>query len=207
MSLNTKSAAPLTRSPSRRLHAATFADMQEAEFAWWKSCLRHPTAKQRMLALYGARYYGFFFADMMGAGRAVEIGSGPIPVMETMIYDRGVAVDTLGPRYKAEGLTTWEILPGTAEVPSGWADTVLLLNVLDHTNDPCALIAEAHRILEVGGKVLVFVHLGQGDDKHALVTEHDIRGWLEGFDLERDGILASAPFDPPAFAAVAVKRA
>ena len=200
MSLNTKSAAPLTRSGRR-----SFSDMQDAEFAWWKSCLRHPTAKQRMLALYGARYYGFFFADMMGAGRAVEFGSGPLPVLETVIYDRGVAVDTLGRRYKAEGLTTWEILPDASEIPSGWADTVLLLNVLDHTNDPQSVIAEAYRVLAVGGKALVFVHLGQGDDKHALVTEHDIRGWLEGFELERDGILVSV-FDPPAFAAVAVKH-
>jgi len=200
MSLNTKNAAALTHSRSR------FADMQEAEFAWWKNYLRHPTAKQRMLALYGARYYGFFFAEMMAAGRTVEIGAGPLPVMETMLYDRGVAIDTLGPRYKAERLTTWEILPSSEAIESEWADTVLLLNVLDHTDDPQKLVDEALRILRPGGRALVFVHLGPGDDKHVPVESGDCGRWLGAFGEVTSQIAPATAYDPPAYVAVAVKH-
>jgi len=180
--------------------------MQEAEFAWWKNYLRHPTAKQRMLALYGTRYYPYLFAEMMDAGRTVEIGSGPLPVMETMLYDRGVAIDTLGPRYKAEQLTTWEILPNHEAIESEWADTVLLLNVLDHTDQPEALVAQAHRLLRDGGRALVFVHLGPGDDKHIPISAEQVTAWLGAFTVERAAVLPATSYDPPAYVAVAVKH-
>jgi len=200
MSLNTRNAAPLLKGRSR------FAEQQEAEFAWWRNYLRHPTAKQRMLALYGARYYGLFFAEMMDAGRTVEIGSGPLPVMETMLYDRGVAIDTLGPRYKVAGLTSWEILPSAEGIETGWADTVLLLNVLDHTDDPAPLVAQAHRILRDGGKALVFVHLGPGDDKHIPIQPGDCGRWLGVFGDVVSHIADATVYDPPAYVAVAVKH-
>ena len=92
------------------------------------------------------------------------------------------------------------------EIPDGYADTVLLLNVLDHPDKPEQLIAAALRILQPDGKVLVFVHLGQEDDKHGLVTKADCDRWLKGFEVERAEILARAEFDPPAYAAVAVKH-
>lgn len=181
--------------------------MQDAEFAWWKRYLAHPTAKQRMWALYGARYYGFFFAEMMRAGRTIEIGAGPLPVMEMMIYDRGVAIDTLGLRYKAEGLTTWEILASTIDMLSDWADTLLLLNVLDHTDEPEPLVREAYRLLTAGGRCLVFVHVGQHDEKHMEMSGENCRRMLlrTGFTIDRDEVAPANSFDPAAYVAVAVK--
>jgi len=176
--------------------------MQEAELAWWTNYLGHPTAKQRMWALYGARYYGFFFAEMLNPGKTVEIGSGPLPVMETMNAPQCIAVDSL----KYEGLTDWSLFDAP-QVPDGWADTVLLLNVLDHTDDPQALIAQAWRMLAPGGKALVFVHLGQQDDKHRLVQPDDIKDWFMAFEIQREEVTAANAYDPAAYLALAVKSA
>ena len=180
----------------------TFAAMQEAELAWWANFMGHPTAKQRMWALYGARYYGFFFAEMLNPGKTVEIGSGPLPVMEVMNAPQCIAVDSL----KYEGLTDWSLFDAS-QVPDGWADTVLLLNVLDHTDDPQALIDEAWRMLIPGGKALVFVHLGQQDDKHRLVEQEDVEAWLSAFEIQRSWVEAPVIYDPAAYLAVAVKSA
>jgi len=201
MSLNTKSAAPLLKSPKSR-----FARMQAAELAWWKAFLEHPTAKQRMWALYGARYYGFFWKELHDLGTVVEIGAGPLPVIQVGVAHVAIAVDTLGQRYVEEGLTDWRSWADIDEIPDGYADTVLLLNVLDHTDKPEQLIAAAQRVLQPDGKVLVFVHLGQEDDKHGLVTKADCDRWLKDFEVERAEILARAEFDPPAYVAVAVKH-
>ena len=174
--------------------------MQKAELAWWANFMGHPTAKQRMWALYGARYYDFFFAEMFNPGKTVEIGSGPLPVMEVMNAPQCIAVDSL----KYEGLTDWSLFDA-GQVPDGWADTVLLLNVLDHTDDPKALIAEAWRMLIPGGKALVFVHLGQQDDKHRLVQAYEVEDWLGAFAIQRAQLQPGNSYDPAAYLAVAVK--
>src|SRR3972149_2516237 len=80
VTLNSRNAGPLVRSRPRSL----FVTMQEAELAWWKRYLDHPTARQRMWALYGARYYDFFWRDMGNAANTVEIGAGPVPGMGRM---------------------------------------------------------------------------------------------------------------------------
>ena len=196
MSLNTKSAAPLLKGRSR------FAKMQAAELEWWRNSLGHETARQRMYALYGARYYPFFWQEMMAAGDTIEIGSGPLPVMDVMNCHQITAVDTLA----YEGLTNWHINTDVTILPDASADTVLLLNVLDHTDQPEFLVAQAHRLLRDGGKALVFVHLSPGDDKHIPVTEEDCIHWLVGFHPERGAVLPATTYDPPAFAAVGVKH-
>jgi len=202
VTLNSRNAGPLVRSRPRSL----FVTMQEAELAWWKRYLDHPTARQRMWALYGARYYDFFWRDMGNAENTVEIGAGPVPVMEIMSCSRGTAVDTLGDAYRAAGLAKWPYVP-IGDVPDGYADTLLLLNVLDHTDDPQELVRDGYRVLRVGGRALVFVHLNQGDDKHRRVSESEPGGWLgsAGFLLERWAIKPPTVYDPSAYMAVVVK--
>jgi len=196
MSLNTKSAAPLLKGRSR------FAKMQAAELEWWRNYLRHETARRRMYALYGARYYPYFFAEMMAAGDTVEIGSGPMPVMDVMQCQMITAVDSLS----YEGLTDWHINTDITILPDASADTVLLLNVLDHTDQPEFLVAQAHRLLRDGGKALVFVHLGPGDDKHIPIESGECGRWLGMFGEVQSQIAPATVYDPPAYVAVAVKH-
>jgi len=196
MSLNTKSAAPLVKGGSR------FARMQAAELEWWRKYLAHETARQRMYALYGARYYPFFWREMREAGDTVEIGSGPLPVMDIMNCRQIVALDTLA----YEGLTAWHINTDITILPDASADTVLLLNVLDHTDDPAPLVAQAYRLLRDGGKALVFVHLGPGDDKHIPIEPGECGRWMGVFGDVTSQIAPATVYDPPAYVAVAVKH-
>lgn len=178
-----------------------------AELDWWTRYLDHPTAKQRMWALYGARYYDFFFEEMADAGSTVEIGSGPLPVMEVMDCRNMLAVDPLGAEYR--GLTGWPIAPSTEHIDvRGRWDTVLLLNVLDHADDPEDLIRTAHRLLRAGKRCLVYVHLDQDDDKHRPLSADQVRAWLlgAGFQIRREAILERV-FEPAAYAAVATRPA
>lgn len=180
-----------------------FDELQAAELAWWQNFLSHPTAKERMLALYGARYFGFFYREMHDCGAVVEIGSGPLPVMLTMPAKMMCAIDTLWPEYRDAGLVgDWMVGHTDAlMLPSQTADTVLLLNVLDHTDDPIQLIDDARRILAPHGRCLVFVHLEQEDEKHMFVREEDVVRWFEDWNCERAGIQHTS-FDPPAFVGV-----
>jgi len=179
--------------------------MQAAELEWWRGCLNHPTGKSRMHALYGARYYGFFWDEFMAAGATVEIGSGPLPVMHVMHCTALTAVDTLSKEYRE--FTDWPICPDSALLPDQSADTVLLLNVLDHTDQPQKLVHESYRMLREGGNVLVYVHIGEGDDKHIPVKATAPRDWLDeaGFKVTRDDFLPATLYDPAAYAAVAVR--
>jgi len=177
--------------------------MQAAELAWWTQYMGSRTAVPRMLALYGARYHDFFFQEFEAGGRVVEYGSGPLPVMLTTRANEMLAVDTLYSAYIEAGLTT-DWIPwfnSAGEVPDGYFDTALLLNVLDHTDDPETLIANARRSLAPGGKALVFVHLEQSDEKHKLVMLADVRRWFEDWELERCEVKTAA-YDPDAYMAV-----
>lgn len=182
-----------------------FVEMQAAEFDWWQRYLVGNSARERMYALYGARYYGYFWREMMDAGRCVEIGAGPLPVLAVMRYSEALAMDTLAHRYKAANLTHWPLMADIADVSDAWADTVLLLNVLDHTDDPLRLAQEARRIMAPNGRGLVYVHLDQQDDKHKLITEGEARAMLftAGFTTLRMNVLPATSYDPPAFVAVA----
>lgn len=190
----------MIESPSR------FASLQAGELDWWKNYLKNPTAKQRMWATYGARYLPFFYKEFQNVGKAVEIGSGPLPVLELMQGDLWVAVDTLAKEYSS--LTNAYILPSTELLAKGEWDTVLLLNVLDHTTHPINLCLQAADLLVEGGKVLVFMHLDHEDDKHVRFQAYDVQNWLKLAELriEREGIIETNEMDPfEAYVAVAAK--
>lgn len=188
--------------------ASVFERMQRAELAWWKDYARGITARQRMYALYGMRYE-WFWRDLETPGRIVEFGSGPLPAMLIARTSSMLACDTLMPQYIAAGLVDagipWVEKPSA--VPSGSFDTALLLNVLDHSDDPLALVSAAHRSLVEGGKVLVFVHLDNEDEKHRKTGMAECWGWLEdaGFSIVRNWRRPATEYDPPAFLCVGVK--
>jgi SAM-dependent methyltransferase len=199
--MNTKTAATLL--------GRSFAGMQSAELEWWKSFLGTTHQRERMYALYGARYLEFFHAEFEAAVRAVEFGSGPLPAAVLLRNAGYMAVDTLMGEYIKSGLVgdgiRWVHQSGELQRES--YDTALLLNVLDHTDDPEAMVADAWRVLIYGGKVLMFVHLDNQDDKHRLVSKVDVMRWmgLAGFKTTRSELAPATLYDPPAYLAVGVK--
>lgn len=186
---------------------ATKTPRGAAELDWWQRYLDHPTAKQRMWALYGARYMDFFGWEFENAGSCLEIGSGPLPVMEIMECKSMLAADPLAAEYRQ--LTGWPILDDVDSLTTtGRWETVLLLNVLDHAEDPQKLVEQAHRYVRPGGRVLVYVQLHEGDERHSAVTKEQARGWIvdAGLSIGREAVLRRS-FDPPAWAAVCHKVA
>ena len=184
-----------------------FQEMQFAELAWWSNYMSHPMARERMYALYGARYMDYFWTEFEDSvQRTVEFGSGPLPVMFMLKTVVGACIDPLRNHYSAQGWTH----PGlngflsAAPLKDESVDQVLLLNVLDHTDEPDRLVADAKRVLRYGGRALVFVHLNQQDPKHSLVTESDVRRWFSSWTEVKSNIQVT-PFDPDAFVGVFVK--
>jgi len=190
--------------------SSSFDLRQAAELDWWWQFLQHPTARARMYALYGARYLSFLWRELREPGVAAEFGSGPMPVLEITGATQGVAVDTLAKGYRELGLyqSALPLVASTDELLDNEFDTVLVLNVLDHSDDPGRLICEAWRVLKPQGKVLVFVHLGFSDDKHFEINVGECKRWLlgTGFEIVREAMRQPQPYDPPAFVCVARKR-
>jgi SAM-dependent methyltransferase len=163
-----------------------------------------------MWALYGARYASFFWNELMRPGRTVEFGSGPMPVLDMAMCDDGVAVDTLGKAYKELGLylSDLPLCNSTAELADEEFDSVFVLNVLDHSDDPEQLMREAARVVKPKGSVLVFVHVtSRVDDKHSAVTMGDAAAWVAGAGLEivRRAVRQASAYDPPALLALCRK--
>lgn len=200
----------MNRATAATVLRSRFDRMQAAELRWWADYAQHPTARERMYALYGARYFSMFWGEMHRPGRYVEFGSGPMPVAILTMATDVLLCDTLYPQYIANGLTypgiAWVRTPDQAA--SETFDTALLLNVLDHTDDPEGLVRHAYRALRTGGRALVFVHLDNEDEKHRRVTYPEALGWLEcaGFSVETHRVINPTVYDPAAFGAVAVRR-
>lgn len=94
--------------------------------------------------------------------RLLELGCGSGNMLE-MLSEFGEAVGmeanhVLVAAARALGLDVRRgRLPGDLVVPGGWADAVLLLDVLEHLDDEAAALATARRALAPGGALVVTV--------------------------------------------------
>lgn len=123
-------------------------------------------------------------------GRLIDIGCGTKPYARFL---RG--------RVSAHiGVDRADSIHGTAEIdvigdalrtglPAGSADTVLLSQVLEHVEDPAAAIAEAHRLLGPGGKLILSTnfawHLHEAPRDFFRFSEFGLRHLFElaGFEV------------------------
>ncbi len=131
---------------------------------------------------------------------AVEIGAGPYPSISEARWLRAVAVDPIADGYTAEGLlpkaakqVTYIASPGEAiNLPSGFADIVVIENCLDHVADPAAVVAEIHRLLAPGGVMWLLVDLmDYSDEMHPNPFNKDRLDELlnrGGFDAVKDRV-------------------
>jgi SAM-dependent methyltransferase len=94
--------------------------------------------------------------------RLVELGCGSGNVLGALReFGEAVGMEIhpgLAAAARAAGLDVRAgALPADLVVPPGWADVVLLLDVLEHLEDPPAALATAHRALAAGGLLVVTV--------------------------------------------------
>lgn len=94
--------------------------------------------------------------------RLLELGCGSGNMLE-MLSEFGAAVGVdanpaLVEAARAAGLDArCGTLPGDPRVPAGWADAVLMLDVLEHLDDEAAALAAARGALAPGGVLVVTV--------------------------------------------------
>lgn len=187
-----------------------FAQMQEGELAWWVAFLAHPESVARLFAIYGYRYLPFFFEEFGRLGKVADFGSGPVSAafIAEPAPDRVFCVDPLIAEYERAGLVygrpaTYWLTPLTETF-----DTALVLNVLDHCDDPPALLQQVEAFLCPGGKALVWVHVdAEPDTLHRTVSEGEVWSWLVGAGLTVKRARTYHDYGPRAFMAVAERTA
>lgn len=184
-----------------------YAAMQRGELAWWAAWLGQPHGLARILALYGYRYLDFFFAEFGALGSVIDFGSGPVSAayIGDPVPAHVACVDPLFDQYRDAGLVYGHPALWRGEVPAIFT-TALLLNVLDHCDDPAALVAAAAAALVPGGKALVWVHADAPPDAlHRRVLVADVPAWLHqaGLVIERKKLRMH--MGPPQFMALGRK--
>jgi SAM-dependent methyltransferase len=184
----------------------TFEEMQRGELDWWRAWLAQPHGLARILALYGYRYLAFFFEEFSHLGSVGDFGSGPVSA--AYIGDpapaRPYCIDPLMNAYQDAGLIYGE--PAWWGLPPDPFDTALLLNVLDHCEDPAALIRDAAGSLVSGGAALIWLHVDQKPDRlHRLVRAPDVVQWVRDAGLQQDRSRLRVDGGPTQFMVKAVK--
>ncbi len=189
----------------------SLTDMQSNELAWWVEFLGHPTAKHRMLAVYGSRYLPFFWETFLTARGLIEFGCGPLPVAVITQAQRVAMVDPLAARYREAGLLeadTAEHMRSTLQTGDvGAYDTALVLNVLDHASDDEVqqLMDDAYAALKPNGRLCFYVQLHTGDERHAPLTVDAVDKALSRFVVDKAQGMAASKMDPEAYLVLAHK--
>lgn len=185
-----------------------FQQMQEGELAWWRGFLSQRGSIPRLFAIYGYRYLPFFFDEFSHLGRVIDFGSGPVSA--AFIAESAPAivfcVDPLFQDYRKADLLYGEAMIEVSGTLTAFFDTALVLNVLDHCDDPPALLKKVAARLAHGGQALVWNHVDAIPDAlHRAVTTAQIQAWLldAGLAVMRERTFHD--YGPQAYMTVAVR--
>jgi len=146
---------------------------QDNELAYWRKKYAsgyYPDYKEsfhRFLSRFGVD------ADSFSAGKLMEIGCGPQGFSASLVQlaekqpATHVIIDSLLDKYQdfeafsLFGKDTIKIasMGENVPVPSDFFDIVICQNVLDHVDEPSAVINEIHRTLRKRGVALISVHI------------------------------------------------
>jgi SAM-dependent methyltransferase len=189
--------------------AEALSKMQSGELQWWVEFMDQPTAKHRMLAVYGARYLPFFWETFLTTRGLIEFGCGPMPVASITYATRVALVDTLADEYRSAGLlegdTKEHMRPALSTGDIGAFDTALVLNVMDHAADDEVdqLMRDAYASLRPKGRLAFYVQLHKGDDHHRPLTMEAVDAGLSRFDVQKALGMPASKMDPEAYAVLA----
>jgi SAM-dependent methyltransferase len=173
------------------LTAAEWQDSQRHEAGFWSRQVADGNQEQRRRDNWyrGICFPDFFIACDLTGQALVDLGSGPAGILTTMPEARTrVQVDPLFPEFYADGyaplpgIRNW-IAPAEATGLVGNAyDVAFCMNMLDHTQRPRDVLAEAYRLLKSGGVLVLCVDLrpeGTTDRFHKLrLTRDQLDAWL-----------------------------
>ena len=191
--------------------ADALTGMESGELAWWVDFLKHPTARHRMLSVYGSRYLPFFYETFLTARALIEFGCGPLPVAVITGAQRVAMVDILADEYRAANLLevdTKKHMRTTLQTGDvGAYDTALVLNVMDHAadGDVQQLMDDAYAALKPNGRLCFYVQLHKGDDRHRPLTVDAVDRSLERFEVDKAEGVAASKMDPEAYLVLAHK--
>lgn len=138
--------------------AAQIATGTVSQFGWYKWRAEQLMDKLRALGL------GTLFN---GQARVVEVGSGPIGVVPFLPGAERVAVDPLEPYYQSNPVLTAlrpvevQYRAGVGEqlpCETGRYDLAMIENCIDHVENPSAVRAELHRVLNPNGILYLTVN-------------------------------------------------
>lgn len=91
-------------------------------------------------------------------GRTLDVGCGIGDMVRFRPQTEGVDINPEIVNYcRAQGLPVYSMEPNRLPFANKSFDSVLLDNVLEHILDPEPILLEAHRILQVGGRLVIGV--------------------------------------------------
>jgi SAM-dependent methyltransferase len=138
------------------------SDKYDAELAWWTEevdrRMKEAAYREVSHAMWAeqANYYPghLDIPDDYNCGRLLDVGAGPILPARRLKYDELWCVDPLFARYAEVGFPVREsraiLLPFHAEnmwgIPSGFFDTVVSVNAMDHVDNFEQAVAEIRRV-------------------------------------------------------------
>ena len=125
--------------------------------ARWGPKIGHPNEAARNRILYLQMSAALSYAASRYArGRLLDIGCGTKPWRETFSphVDEHIGVDHA---QTLHGLTSVDVISDAYHVPlaDGYADTILLTEVLEHLERPAQALAECRRLLGPGGHLIL----------------------------------------------------
>jgi len=166
---------------------------QQYERAWWKTVITKIENgavsqldwyqwKARELEKRIARYVHDITE---GQARVLEIGSGPIGIVNFLGWGERYAIDPLDDFYKesptltklrAPGVTYFKGTGETLPFADSFFALVIIDNVIDHTHEPQKILDEIYRVLENSGVLYlaVNIHTRWGAKAHGLLTTLNI---------------------------------
>ncbi len=167
-------------------------------------------------------------ADLFGAGSYLQVlpalideqwvvgdlgcGTGQVASALAPFVARLIAVDRSGEmlqaaRRRLRDLPTAEVRRGELEalpIADGELDAATLILVLHHLSDPAAALAEAHRVLKSGGRLVIADMLPHEHEEYRQQMGHV---WLGFSEEQTHRLLATAGFDRIRIAALPVNSA
>ena len=124
--------------------AAEWADSQAHELEYWRDQYRQGNPEQAARWHWYAMvlFRDWFYSAQFSGLRLLDLGSGPQGVLHHIHSGaRRVAVDPLMPEYRRMGFdVTGDGVVALAAMPAERFDVVFCLNVLDHTDNPGAVL-------------------------------------------------------------------
>lgn len=170
-------------------------EAQQAEGEFWGKCINTYGEEQKQVEIYAPRMKltpvpGYISIFDLGGSSVLDIGSGPVSLLLKCVNFNGFASDPLmdrfpqwiRDRYISAGIKPLagrgeDALEGSFYPKSFTVDEVWIYNVLQHTEDPERVVANAKKLGEV---IRIFEWVDEpADQAHPHVLKEDLLDkWL-----------------------------